>query len=118
MLLTKVSDLFKQKCSEMIVSSKNSGSDLSSDEKDNINVTNYRLTKALYGRKHPDIETFIDNNYKNIINEKGYCNWTERNRLYKYFQILDKNQLGFEVFLKLFQKNQSYSNLGINNSFI
>jgi acyl-ACP thioesterase len=86
--------------------------EMSNQNKKYLKVAEYRITKAIHGRKHPFCSQVVYNDINDHINTNKYFGYTERNRAYKYFQDLNIPREGYKYFLEIFKKNHSYSNMG------
>lgn len=111
-LLTRAMEIYKTGRQHLVNKENRKGNSFDKDEINDLDLGEYRLVKALYGRDHPFIHSFIQKSIEGVLKDNDYIGYTLRKRLYKFFQIEGKSKQGYEVFLKLFEKNNQYSTLG------
>jgi hypothetical protein len=112
MYLSKVHQIFESTKDLLRDRNRKSENEFTKNDKENLVTAEYRILKAIHGLKHPFCEKLVYQNIDNHLSTNSYFGYTQRNRAYKYFQKVNKPRKGYELFLEIFKKNNSYSNMG------
>lgn len=111
MLLSKTHQVFEM-AKQGILERERRDKPLDENERKMLELSEYRVVKALHGRRHPVVHQMVYKTISDHLEKNQYFGYTQRNRVFKYFQIMDKSREGFDTFLEIFKKNHTYSNMG------